>query len=264
MKWIGLFSLALVSGFGQSAPAAAFEVASIRPTIFPKGTFGFSSGGPAVLKTSGNTVTATFTTIRSLLMYAYGVSDYQIVSGGSPRDAPWSDFYEIAAKTLGESAPNQDQLRQMLQGLLADRFQLKLHRETRELPVYNLIVGKSGSKLKESAPDTKPGGNLRQGPVTRIQFSNRPISDLVRSLNLSYSDRPVLDKTGLEGGYDFTLEFSAVSKGDLADGATPDTNPIGASIFRAVQEQLGLKLKPAKEPTEVLVIDYVASHPSDN
>ncbi len=247
MKWIGILILTFGSGLGQPATAPTFEVASIRPHAFPKGAFGFGSGG---VQNKGNRITAIQATIQGLFMYAYGVKDYQIV--GATHEAPWSDFYDVAA-TTGEDAPAEDRVRQMMQGLLADRFQLKLHHETKDLAVYNLIVGKNGPKLKKSPAGAKPGGALTQGSVTRIQFSNRPISDLVRQLNLSNIDRPVLDKTGLTGGYDFTLEFSR--------GTADSTS---ASIFTAVQEQLGLKLDPAREPTDVLVIDHVESRPSAN
>jgi uncharacterized protein (TIGR03435 family) len=256
MRWIRLLVLTLASGSGQSVTVPAFEVASVKPHIFPKGTFGFSSGA-ANVKISGNRVTATLANIQGLLIYAYGVKDYQII-GVTKADAPWSDFYDIAATTPGDDTPSEDQVRQMVQGLLAERFQLTLHRETKVLPVYDLIVGKNGSKLKESARDTKSGISVAQGAVSRMVFSNEPISELVRLLNLSAIDRPVLDKTGLTGSYDFTLEFSrGGSNGDAAD-------PDGTSIFTAVQEQLGLKLDRAKEPTEVLVIDHVESRPSAN
>ncbi len=255
MKYIGLLTLTLGSGLGQSATAPAFEVASIRPHILPAGTFGFGSGA---VKIGGNRVTATLAGVQGLMVYAYGVKDYQII-GVTKGDAPWSDFYDIAATTPGEDTPSEEQVRQMVQGLLADRFQLKLHRENRDLPVYNLIVGKNGPKLKESAPGTKPGVAVTRGSVTRITFSNSPISELLRLLGPSLGvDRPVLDKTRLKGGYDFTLEFSR--GGTNGDAADPD----GTSIFTAVQEQLGLKLDPAKGPTEVLVIDHVERSPSAN
>jgi uncharacterized protein (TIGR03435 family) len=254
MRRIGLLVLTLLPGWGQTA-GPAFEVASVKPHNLPAGTFGFGSGA---VKISGNRVTSTQAGVQGLLMYAYGVKDYQII-GVARRDAPWSDFFDIEATTPGEDAAAEDQVRQMIQGLLAQRFQLKLHRETRVLPVYDLIVGKNGSKLRESAPDTKPGVAVTPGPVIRITFSNTPISELVRLLDgPSFVDRPVLDKTGLKGGYDFTLEFSRGGSG--GDAADPD----GTSIFTAVQEQLGLKLDPAKEPTEVLVIDHVESRPSAN
>jgi uncharacterized protein (TIGR03435 family) len=256
VKWISLLLLMFASVFGQPPAAPAFEVASIRPHVFPKGTFGFGSGGVEI---KGTKVTAVQASIQGLLLYAYGVKEYQII-GIAPRDAPWMDFFDIAATTPGGDTAPEDQVRQMVQELLADRFQLKLHRETRELPVYNLIVGKNGSKLKAGSADSKPGGTMTQSrQVIRMTFLNRPMSDLIRRLNFSSIDRPVLDKTGLKGVYDFTLEFSPAPNAESNGGA----DPAGASIFTAVQEQLGLKLEPAREPTEVLVIDHVEG-PSAN
>ncbi|HEY1755362.1 MAG TPA: TIGR03435 family protein [Bryobacteraceae bacterium] len=258
MRWISLLTLMLARGFGQPATAPAFEVASVRPHVFPKGTFGF---GSASIVIKGNKVTAAQASIQGLMIYAYGVKEYQIL-GVVAREPPWSDFFDIAATTTGDAAAPEDQVRQMVQALLADRFQLKLHRETRELPVYNLIVGKNGLKTKPSAADTTPGikTKVEVGGVVRMEFSNQPLSALLRILNgQSSMDRPALDKTGLKGGYDFTLEFSPTVRGGDSGGA----DPVGSSMFTAVQEQLGLKLDPAREPTEVLVIDHVEG-PSAN
>lgn len=252
MKRIGLLLLTLTSAFAQPAPLA-FEVASIRPTVLPKGTYGFSSG-PAGIKISGNRVTATLATVPGLLMYAYGVQDFQVL--GLPTESG-HDFYDLAAKTPDDTA-TLEQVRQMIQGLLADRFRLKLHREMKDLPVYGLVVGKNGPKFKASDPDEKSSVSVTQGPVSRMVFSNKPISELVRLLNLGLADRPVVDKTGLKASYDFALEFSRGStNGDAAD-------PTGISIFTAVQEQLGLKLDPAKDPMEVFVVDHVDKNPSLN
>lgn len=262
MRQMGVILLTLAGAFGQPATAPAFEVASIRQHVFPKGTFGIGSG-PIEIK--GNRVSATQATLQGLLMYAYGVKDYQIL-GTAARDAPWSDSYDIAATTgedtPGEDTPDEDHVRQMIQTLVTDRFQLKLHREMRDLPVYDLIVGKNGPKFKESAPDAKSSvtTTVTPGPGFRMVFSNKPISELVRLLNQNLADRPVVDKTGLsKAGYDFTLEFSrgAAANGDAAD-------PTGTSIYTAVQEQLGLKLDPVKEPAQVLVIDHVEKSPSAN
>jgi uncharacterized protein (TIGR03435 family) len=231
MKQIAMILLTLTGAFGQSATAPAFEVASIRQHIFPKGTFGIGSG-PVQIK--GNRVTSTQATLQGLLMYAYGVKDYQIV-GTAARDAPWSDSYDIAA-TTGEDTPGEDQVRQMIQALLADRFQLKLHREMRDLPVYDLIVGKNGPKFKESAPEAKSSvtTTVTPGPGFRMVFSNKPIAELVRLLNQSLADRPVVDKTGLtKAGYDFTLEFSrgAAANGDTTDPTGTRDRPRGKESF---------------------------------
>jgi uncharacterized protein (TIGR03435 family) len=258
MKQIAMILLILAGAFGQSATVPAFEVASIRPHIFPKGTFGFGSGS---VKVNGNRVTATQVTLQGLLMYGYGVKDYQII-GTAARDAPWSDSFDIAA-TTNDDTPGENQVQQMVQALLVDRFQLKLHREMRDLPVYDLIVGKNGPKFKESSPDAKSSVTVTvaPGPSFRMVFSNKPISELARvlTMNQGVTDRAVVDKTGLKAGYDFTLEFS---RGAAANGDTAD--PTGTSIYTAVQEQLGLKLDPVKEPVEALVIDHVEKGPSAN
>jgi uncharacterized protein (TIGR03435 family) len=258
MKWIGLFLLTVAGGLSQAVVTTpAFEVASIRPTVFPKGAFGFGSGS---IQIKGNKVTARQITAQGLLLYAYGVKDFQII-GVTSRETPWSDFYDIAATTPGQDPPPEDQVRLMVQRLLADRFQLKLHRETRSLPVYNLIVGKNGPKLKASAPGAKSGATASNTDSSslRITYLNSKISELVPMLNRA-ADRPVLDKTGLEEGYDFTLEFSRAQPGNKEGNAADSA---GTSIFTAVQEQLGLKLDPGKEPMEVLVIDHVEG-PSAN
>jgi bla regulator protein blaR1 len=235
----------------QSQGPVAFEVASIRPHIFPKGTFGFGSGRPEI---KGNKVTSEHTTILGLLMFAYGVKDYQII-GATSRESPWSDFYDIVAKTPGDDAPTEDDARRMMQGLLADRFQVKLHRESKKLPVYDLVVGKNGPKMKEHVGAIPPIEPPRvSGELVEFKFVNRTIHDLLGVISPRL-DLPVLDKTSLMGSYDFAFEFS-ISNEKRDPGAE-------APIFTVVQEQLGLKLVEAKEPMEILVIDS-AQRPSGN
>jgi uncharacterized protein (TIGR03435 family) len=143
----------------------------------------------------------------------------------------------------------------MVQTLLADRFQLKLRREAAELPVYNLTLGRNGSKLKVSGPETKPGivnknvADESRRILFRFEFSHEPVSELVRVLSLAITGGPVMDKTGLTGVYDFTLEFAR--------------DVTGAPARAAVQERLGLRLEPAQESMERLVIESVQK-PSEN
>jgi uncharacterized protein (TIGR03435 family) len=111
--------------------------------------------------------------------------------------------------------------------------------------------------LKTSDPKAKSSVVVKTSSDTRIVFSNEPIAELVRLLNLGVADRPVLDKTGLSAAYDFTLEFN---RGAPNGEATLS----GESVFTAVQAQLGLRLEPAKGPAEVLVIDHVDKSPSPN
>jgi uncharacterized protein (TIGR03435 family) len=267
MRWIlSAASLVIFSSscFGQSAAAPAFEVASVKLHTFPRGTFGFSSGGPAKPQVSGNRVTISFVNLTGLLTFAYNMTERQI-SNPSEASKPSEgrtagEIYDIAAVTPGEAAPGMDQIRLMVQTLLADRFQLKLHRETATFPVYNLLVGKNGSKLKASAPDTLPstrnknGATAGNGPTydIRVEYTHQPVSELVRLLSSAVRDRVVLDKTGLTGAYDFTLEYTL----DPADRS-------GAAQTTAVQEQLGLRLEPAQESMDMLVIESV-QRPSEN
>ncbi len=173
----------------------------------------------------------------------------------------------------------------MLQALLANRFQLVLHRETKELPGYALVVAKSGPKLHDAkpgdtypngmkGPDGKPGEGLmimggNGGPVTGQGI---PIRNLVRLLSQQLG-RTILDETGLTGKYDFTLQWAPDERAGPMSAATqgggsrsddaPPPDSSRPSLFTAIQEQLGLKLESRKVPVEMLVIDHVAA-PSEN
>lgn len=192
-----------------------------------------------------------------------------------------SELYDVEAKADGDAPPDQ-MYGPMMQTLLEARFHLKVHRETKELPVYALTVAKGGLKVAPIAegscevfdvnhlPVPKPGDPARpfnfcgrQKPGTNAgnltldifgttmrQFSEGPLS--------SRLDRPVIDRTGVTGRFDFHLEFSPVqSSGDVAPEAA------GPSIFTAVQEQLGLKLESTKGPVRVVVVDHI-ERPSEN
>jgi bla regulator protein BlaR1 len=145
----------------------------------------------------------------------------------------------------------------MMQSLLADRFKFKAHFETRELPVYELVLAKGGSKLKEDSDITKR--RLRVGNPLVLPAS--PIQFLIGVLECSpdIGGREVVDKTGLTGSYDISLKWAPLQTAptDSGAGATAPSPDEGASLFTAIQEQLGLKLVPAKAPSEVLVIDRI-------
>jgi uncharacterized protein (TIGR03435 family) len=144
-------------------------------------------------------------------------------------------------------------LKLLLQNLLADRFQLRVHWETRTTSVYELVLGKNGPKLKENSGAQEPGINTKKGSGKgRMQGTREPISILASNLG-NQLGRIVLDKTGLHGAYDWTLEWGL----ELTDDST---HP---SLFTAVQEQLGLRLKAGKGPMETLVIDR-AKRASEN
>jgi uncharacterized protein (TIGR03435 family) len=189
---------------------------------------------------------------------AYNITVRQL-SGPGPA---LSERYDVAAKA--EHAVSRDQMLRMLQSLLVDRFKLVLHRETKEVPVYALVVGKGGPKLRPSdtpksegsnprTPSRAGGSELRSG---HLIFKNESMADFAWALSRAAAtgDRVVLDHTGLEGTYDFELRFEPR---ELAVSLE------GPSIFEAVQEQLGLKLESKKDAVEFLVVDSVEK-PSAN
>jgi len=192
-----------------------------------------------------------------------------------------TEKYDIEAKvdpsdleTLHRLNPDQHSL--MLQALLADRFKLRIHKEIREQPVYDLIVAKNGSKIKEAKPgDTYPNGlkdpyDGRTGAgVTRwsehgLAGQAIPMSTLAVMLT-QIVGRTVEDRTALPGGYDFTLNWEPETPAASSPGPDPSTSieDSGPSIFSAIREQLGLRLEPAKGPVSVLVIDHI-ERPSAN
>jgi uncharacterized protein (TIGR03435 family) len=187
-----------------------------------------------------------------LIRSAYGVlMEGQVV--GLP-DWAKTEPIEVEAKMDADTTralrklPQMEQWKQMqlmLQAMLADRFALKAHRETRDLPIYELTVAKSGSKMKQTTPDSSGGSaNYASGKVTAHQISIESVA-----ANLSFAvGRVIVNKTGLEGGYDFALDYAP----DGADAS--DTRP---SIFTALEEQLGLKLEPARGPVDVIVVDQI-------
>jgi len=258
-------------------PPLKFEVASIKPSDpSERGTIiQFAPGGRLVVKNAP---------LKSLVTLAYDVQDFQI-SG----DPTWVSTarYDVTAKAdavTAEDDPHkiktdeqrekfQQRQRMRIQALLADRFQLKIGRATKELPIYALKLAKNGPKLQESKEED---GNQfqgvrmsRPGDVTAgkvgMQFLTRILAHSV--------GRPVIDQTGLTGKYDFKLEWTPDQNqpggfggpGPGPDGALrpPPVDPNGPSIFTAIEEQLGLKLESQKGPVEMLTIDAVEK-PSEN
>lgn len=243
---IGANLIVLLSSgvFGQSAvPSRTFEVASIRPHDGPLHTiFGFSS--------SGTRVTLEGYSSFGLVMEAYKLKNYQV---SFPPSVPQADvFYDIVANAEGDGAPTRDEFRPMLQKLLAERFNLKVHREMKEMPVYALVIGKIGPKFKESAPDaTFSGHGGVNGRNQYMKQSKATMDDMVDAIR-NFADRPVVDKTGLTGTYDYRIEATLDFR--LHDG-TDDPNDI--TIFSAVQDQLGLRLEAQRAMVEILVVDHM-------
>jgi uncharacterized protein (TIGR03435 family) len=195
-----------------------------------------------------------------LILEAYNLKTYQV--SAAAQDLPLYDsYYEITAIAPGARILTRNESRQMLQSLLADRFQLKFHREKRDMQVYELVVGKNGSKMKDSAPDAASGGgNVRvAGRNYEVAVPKADMNAVVQAITNSFLDRPVLDKTGLTGAYNLKLTYTPETQANR--NTAPDASDI--SIFTAVQEQLGLKLEPKKATVEVLIVDRI-ENPTEN
>jgi len=198
-------------------------------------------------------------TLRDLVLYAYDVRNNQISGGPAWFDSDRWNVNATAAREISEG-----ERRQMLQALLADRFELKIRREMKELPVYALVIAKSGSKLKANT-DGAPGGmdvSINFRGFSQLTAQNEPMSTLATIL-FNPTGRKVIDRTGIEGNFDFTLEWAPDPAHTPSNDGAPDADPQGASIFTAVQQQLGLKLESSKGPVEILVIER-AERPAGN
>ena len=257
--------------FGCAAVVAqdlrpVFEAASIRPAPPPVGPFLPGSrpacpltgcGGPGT--GSPERITFTFISLKSLIRTAYDVRQSQQI------EAPaWTESVTFDIVANVPPGATRDEANLMLQNLLADRFQLKVHRSTRELPVYALVLADS-SKLKESVGDrnARPTGERARGTIgsgarKRYEFDDWAMAQFANTLS-SEVDRPVIDRTGLAGKYDIRLEFAEVRRSVV----TPDAQS-APELFTALTEQLGLKLESTKGPVSVLVVDSVSRQPTEN
>lgn len=255
--------------------SAAYDVASIKPN---------KSGTNTVrLMFTPDGLSATNGTAQMLVDVAYGVENNQISGAPSWLNSERCDIEAKMDRSTADELRKLDeeqrrvQTQKMLQALLA------LHRETKELPIYALVVAKDGPKLQEAKPgDTYPNGiKSPDGPAgAGMMFMGReglraqgiPIENLVRHLSRQLG-RTVVDRTGLTGKYDFTLKWTADERQapmlrgaegtQPGSGGTSEPESSGPSIFTAIQEQLGLKLESQKGPVEILVIDHV-ERPSEN
>lgn len=262
LKFVVLSLLVSLCGFGQSPET--FDVAAIKlGDPLSNGTsFRFEPG--ASLQVEG-------ASLKSLIQFAYDLREFQLAGATG-----WitTERYNIRAKgEIVEGPPDYRQMndaqrktmsaliRKRLQALLAERFQLTVHKETKEFPMYGLVVAKNGVKMQ---PNTSPDGSPQSMSMGRSAFrATRASADAIAQSLAGMVGRPVKDETGLTGFFDFKMEW------------TPDANPnpgtnneerpdnLGPTLFTALQEQLGLRLVSRKGPVEILVIDR-AERASEN
>ena len=237
----------------------SFEVASIRPA-----TPDDRSGKYARMQSTHQFDVKNYT-LKDLIGFAYDLPLRRISGGPS-----WieGDTYNILAATPGDGRPSQSEQMAMVRKLLEERFQLRYHREQRELPVYQLSVAKSGAKLKESpAPLEAPSSLMNvvfAGSRIETHARSTTISEFASMLQRAVFDRPVVDKTNLTGRYDFDLAWTYDET--QFDGKLPPINLDEAnrpSLFSSLQKEVGLTLESSRAQVETIIIDSVEK-PSEN
>ncbi len=221
-------------------PKPVFEAASIKPS--DPNTPGYS------WNTDPGRLTVQNMSLKNLIMLAWDVKSYQIAGGPKWLDG---DRFDIVAK-MEESeakAPRGKEadarIRMALQALLADRFQLHIHADSKPLSAYTLMAAKNGFKLK---PVEKVHGRSSSWGPGQLTAKESSIAEFASALS-SQMDRPVVDRTGIDGVYDFTLKWSPSDDPDATDSAA------GASLFTVIRETLGLKLEGKKVPVPMIAVD---------
>jgi uncharacterized protein (TIGR03435 family) len=245
LNWRTVIALGLASlAFGQTEATPAFDVVSVKV---------HTTGAPSGMFPSPGRVTIGNRTLKGLLCEVYRLREYQVVG-----DEGWMKTisYDIVGKASGPA--NFTQMLAMVKTMLADRFDLRFHRDTRQLRGYWLVIGKNGSRLLRPDPnDTTRAGISNRGHF--IQGWKEPVSRLVDFLG-GEIQIPLTDKTGLDGVFDFKLEWAEEARPPGSDVLPDEEKP---SLFSAIQEQLGLKLEVHSGPVEMFVIDHAAK-PTEN
>jgi uncharacterized protein (TIGR03435 family) len=231
----------------QTGPTRTFEVASVKAVDYPVGPHAVS------LLINHERLNIDAAALRQMIGLAFAIQRVRVQGG-----PPWidEDLYDVVAKAASPDV-TRDEIREMLQALLIERFKLSVHRETKELPEYTLVPWKDGPKLKPAGTDEKtgitPDGSPNGG--RRFTFQKMPFTTLVNFLANTLNS-PVIDKSGVPSGlYTYTLQWTE----SVGNQRTEEVAPLdsGPSLFKALQEQLGLKLEVKKVPIEVLIIDHI-------
>ena len=263
----GILAITSCAVSGQS-PAPAFEVASIKSAAPP-------TDGRLMIRMGGDAGRIEYTNVslRDVIRNAYKVRNDQI----SGPDWLNSDRYNITAKF--PPGASRDDVPAMLQTLLADRFKLASHKESKVLPIYALVPAKGGPKLQPA--DAAGGMRMMMGPKGR-HLSGKVTLEQLASTPSNAMDRPVMDMTELKGAFDIDLEFTSdyspegmrMGMPGLGPGPGPggpagearahDESADAPSLFTAIQEKLGLKLDPRKAPVDIYVIDHAEKVPTEN
>jgi len=266
IRYAALVLTASLPVFAQT-PAMQFEVASIKPSA----ASAMGEHRVAVGIQAGGRLTAQGVSVRMLMAIAFGVKDHEIIGGPGWVD---TERYDISAKPDAASVSgqiNQDQMRLMIQALLADRFKLATHTESKEATVYAIVPGKNGAKVPESESTAdSPNRQMRMGNG-QLNATGLPMQFLADSLSRILG-RTVVDKSGLTGLRDFKLQWVPDESTSIrmpglpppgGPEAAPPSDSKGPTLFAALEEQLGLKLNTEKGQVTNIVIDHIEK-PSEN
>jgi len=264
MRGFAIAVIAVIVGVAQarnapSVPSAppAFEVATIKPTALD------AKAGRYITMQGANRFVAKYYTLKLLIAAAYDVSP-KVISGG----ASWVDdeHFDIQAVTPGDTKPSRAQQMAMLRTLLTERFKLTFHREEKEFSIYALEVDKGGPKLKESAEAADEEAQLLTTVYPdhlHLPAKNATMADFASLLQRALLDRPVVDRTGLTGRYDFSLDWAADETQFGGEVPVAGENAQAPPFFKAIEEQLGLRIEATRGDVAALVIDH-AELPSAN
>ena len=242
MRSICFFLLVVANAAAQTS---SFEAASIKP---------YNAGpGPSSMRITAGHVSMQNVSLKKMILNAYGIPDDRRYAVIGP---DWLDGESFDMEATFPAETPQAQIRPMLQSFLANRFKMVAHRDTRQLPNYTLVVAKGGSKITpDEAGQAQTGGGMGNFTATKITMAH--FTDLLARV----AGLPVVDQTGLAGVYTFTLKWDPAASLNVSTESTPAS---GASIFTALEEQLGLHLQSGKGPVEVVVIDSMEKMPTEN
>jgi uncharacterized protein (TIGR03435 family) len=260
-RLVPLSLAAAITALAQTAtpPALKFEVASLKPAQPDPTGRGIIRPAPG-----GQRYVATNVPLRLLLTVAYSVKGDQITGGPD-----WVDTARFDMNAAAARPSNSDELHLMLQNLLAERFHLRFHKETKQLPIYALSVDKDGPKLHAHQAQNagEPWIDQSIERILQVTMHAKVVTMDYFAFRLSQVlDRPVINQTKLPGSFDFDLAYTrepppGIPENALLNGQPLDTS--GPTIFDALRRQLGLKLEATKGPVQILVIDH-AERPSEN
>jgi uncharacterized protein (TIGR03435 family) len=246
-----LTGLAATAAFAQTTAAPpAFEVASIK--VSQIGKAGGEGSRKENTQVSPGSLNMRNVSLKTAIRWAWHVGDYQV----SGPDWLANERYDIMAKAAGP-APDAE-LRLMLQTLLADRFKLAVHRQTKEMSSYALVVGKNGPKFQESHADGE-SSVVPDQKTMKVVVQRTPMSQLTEMLS-NVLRAPVVDLTDLKGRYDVTVDLA---KYILDRSSTEPPDPVSI-LTRGLQDELGLKLEPRKMPIDLVVVDHAEKIPVEN